>query len=107
MKPLSQSKSFKLIKEEGFKAWLEYRYFKILRTYEKHIVLKFTKQFKPLPKNYKFILCSYSVSAHWALGEFLQFCNLKKVILLKMVLLAIILQNESLKRLRIHKVIWI
>ncbi|TBR78762.1 DUF2972 domain-containing protein, partial [Campylobacter novaezeelandiae] len=80
MKPLSQSKSFKLIKEEGFKAWLEYRYFKILRTYEKHIVLKFTKQFKPLPKNYKFILCSYSVSAHWALGEFLQFCNLKKVI---------------------------
>ncbi|MBK1964584.1 DUF2972 domain-containing protein [Campylobacter novaezeelandiae] len=80
MKPLSQSKSFKLIKEKGFKAWLEYRYFKILRTYEKHIVLKFTKQFKPLPKNYKFILCSYSVSAHWALGEFLQFCNLKKVI---------------------------
>ncbi|MBK1971527.1 hypothetical protein [Campylobacter sp. TTU_617] len=71
MKLLSQSKSFKLLKEKGLKAWLEYRYFKILRTYEKHIVLKYTKCFKPLPKNYKFILCSYSVSAHWALGNFL------------------------------------
>lgn len=79
MKNPLKSKSFKILKEKGFKRWVLYRFVKLLKLYQRHIVLRFIRYLKPLPSNYKFIKHSYDVSGHGALNYFLFLCRLNRV----------------------------
>lgn len=63
MKNPLKSKSFKILKEKGFKRWVLYRFVKL-----QHIVFFiFPSLYKPLPKNYKFAFFAYPVSGHMGL----------------------------------------
>ncbi|TBR78767.1 DUF2972 domain-containing protein, partial [Campylobacter novaezeelandiae] len=75
MKNPLNSKSFKVLKEQGFKKWILYRCIKI-----QAILLNFFPfLFKTLPSNYKFVIYCFSASGHFALNYFLSLCGLNKV----------------------------
>lgn len=68
------SKSFKVLKEQGFKKWILYRCIKI-----QAVLLNFFPfLFKGLPSNYKFVIYCFSASGHFALNYFLSLCGLSK-----------------------------
>ncbi|MBK1971903.1 hypothetical protein GQV94_04780, partial [Campylobacter sp. TTU_617] len=75
MKNPLNSKSFKILKEKGFKKWILYRFIKI----QAILLNLFPFLFKVLPGDYKFVIYCFSTSGHTALNYFLSLCGLNKV----------------------------